>query len=100
MSGGMRIDAKELPIRHQEQLASAILARIAKTPPVAVREERPLRNIRPVRRLIFRNERAACRYRILRKQAQAGQISDLRLHRNSDGVITCFTFVYTTMEVF
>ena len=29
MNGGMRIDAKQLPLRHQEQVAVAILAQIA-----------------------------------------------------------------------
>ena len=95
MSGGMRIDAKELPIRHQEQLASAILARIAKTPPVAVREDRPVRNIQPVRSMLFVNDRAAGRYRILRKQAESGAICDLLLHKDRLGRINCFTYTIT-----
>lgn len=96
----MRIDPKELPLRHQEQLAAAILAQIAQTPPVAVGEEAYIIHRRPVRRLAFINERAAGHYRILRKQQQAGQICHLRLHKNSDGVITHFTYVYTHMEVY
>ena len=32
MSGGMRVDPRELPVRYQEQVAATILAGIAKEP--------------------------------------------------------------------
>lgn len=100
MSGGMRIDPKELPLRHQEQLAAAILAQITKAPPVEVREEKTVIYKRPVKRLVFISDRAADRYRILRKQAQVGQITGFRLHKNEEGIITHFTYAYTRMEVY
>lgn len=96
----MKIDPKELPIQYQEQLAAAILAQIAKTPPVEIREEESMTIKRPVRRLVFRSDRAADRYRVLRKQAEVGQITGFRLHMNKDGVITHFTYAYTRMEVY
>lgn len=95
MNGGMRIDPKELPLRYQEQLGAAILAQFAKTPPVAVREVKYVRNIRSVRRLVFANPIAAMRYRILRKQAESGMICELLLHKNDRGLIDCFTYTIT-----
>lgn len=95
MNGGMRIDPKELPLCHQEQVAAAILAQFAKTPPVAVREETYIVRKQPVRRLVFANDRAAARYRILSKQAQSGAICELLLHKNEHGLIDCFTYMIT-----
>ena len=95
MAGGMRIDPKALPLRHQEQLAAALLAQITQAPPVAVREDRPVRNIQPVRSMLFVNDRAAGRYRILRKQAESGAICDLLLHKDRLGRINCFTYTIT-----
>ena len=98
MNGGMRIDPKELPLRHQEQLAAAILAQIAQAPPVAVREEECVKKKLYARRLIFVNDRAARRYRILRKQEQTGAIRDLVMQKNKYGAICKFT--YSIMEVY
>lgn len=95
MNGGMHIDPKELPLRHQEQVAAAILAQFAKTSPVAVREEAYIVRKLPVRRLVFANDRAAARYRILRKQAESGAICELLLHKNTHGLIDCFTYTVT-----
>ena len=94
MNGGMRIDPKELPLRHQEQLAAAILAQIAQAPPVAGRKETYIKKM-PVRRLVFANDRAATRYRILRKQAESGAICELLLYKNERGQIDCFTYTIT-----
>lgn len=94
MNGGMRIDPKGLPLRHQEQVAAAILAQITKTPPVAVREEECAKRVH-VRRLEFVNDRAARRYPILRKQAESGLICELLLHKNEQGLIDCFTYTIT-----
>lgn len=91
----MRIDPKELPLRHQEQLAAAILAQITQTPPVAVREEVTVRIKRPVRKFTFVNPRAAARFRILSKQAQSGAICELLCHKNAQGLIDCFTYTVT-----
>ena len=98
MNGGMRIDPRQLPLCYQEQVGAAILAQIAQAPSVAVREERRVRNKQPVRRLVFSNDRAASRYRILRKQAESGAICELLLHKNKQGLIDCFT--YTITEVY
>lgn len=95
MNGGMRIDPKKLPLRHQEQVAAAILAQIAQTPPVAVREEVYISNRQPVCRLVFVNDRAAARYRILRKQAESGAICELLMHTDKQGRINCFTYTIT-----
>lgn len=95
MNGGMRIDAKQLPLRHQEQVAVAILAQITQTPPVAVREEECVKEKLYARRLEFVNDRAARRYRILRKQAESGLICELLLHKNEQGLIDCFTYTIT-----
>lgn len=94
----MRIDPKELPLRHQEQLAAAILAQITQAAPVQIREEACMIRKQPVRRLAFINDRAAGRYRILRKQMQSGAIRDLVLIKNEQGVIT--DFVYEVREVY
>lgn len=98
MNGGMRIDPRQLPLCYQEQVGTAILAQLAQAPPVAVREEKRLRNKQPVHRLLFINDRAAARYRILRKQAESGAICELLLHKNKQGLINCFT--YTIAEVY
>lgn len=95
MNGGMRIDPKELPLRHQEQLAAAILAQITQAPPVAVREEECVKKKLNVRWLIFVNNRAARRYRILRKQEESGAIHDLLMSKNMHGEIYRFTYVIT-----
>lgn len=95
MNGGMRIDPKALPLCHQEQVAAAILAQLMQAAPVAVREEVYISNKRPVRRLVFANDRAADRYRILRKQAQSGAICELLLHTDELGKIDCFTYTIT-----
>lgn len=98
MNGGMRIDPKELPLRHQEQLAAAILAKITQAPPVAVREEECVKKKLYARRLIFVNDRAARRYRILRKQAEEDAIQDFVLHKNKHGAI--YKFTYVIMEAY
>lgn len=95
MSGGMRIDPKELPLRHQEQLAAAILAQITQTPPVAVREEVAVTIKRPVQKFVFVNPKAATRFRILSKQAASGAICELICHKNAQGLIDCFTYTVT-----
>ena len=91
----MRIDPKELPMRYQEQLGAAILAQLAQTPPVAVREEVSVRIKRPVQKFVFVNLRAAARFRILSKQAASGAICELLCHRNAQGLIDCFTYTVT-----
>ena len=98
MTGGMRIDPKELPLRHQEQVAAAILAQFAQTPPVAVREETSVRNRLPVRKLAFVNAQAAWRYLVLRKQIKFGMVRDLVMMQNERGVIT--NFIYSVEEVY
>lgn len=98
MSGGMRVDAKQLPLRYQEQLGAAILAKITQTPPVAVREEVSARIERHVQKYEFVNHRAATRFRILSKQAASGAICELLCHKNDKGLIDCFT--YTVKEEF
>lgn len=97
MSGGMRIDPKELPLHHQEQLAAAILAQIAKAAPVEVREETIKRT---AKKLVFVNDRAAGRYRILRKMEASGQVRNLKLQKDDDGVISGFAYDYTKMEAY
>lgn len=98
MNGGMRIDPKELPLRHQEQLAAAILAQITQAAPVAVREEECVKKKLFARRLIFVNDRAARRYRILRKQEESGAIRDLVMQKNKHGEI--YKFTYVIVEVY
>lgn len=95
MSGGMRIDPKELPLHYQEQVGAAILAQIMQAAPVAGRKEISVRNKQPVRRLVFVNDRAAARYRILRKQAESGAICELLLHTDELGRVNCFTYTIT-----
>lgn len=95
MNGGMRIDPKALPLRHQEQVAAAILAQIKQIAPVVGCKEAPMRNKQPVRRLVFVNDRAARRYRILRKQAESGAICELLLHTDKQGRVGCFTYTIT-----
>ena len=94
----MRIDPKELPLHHQEQLAAAILAQFAKAAPVAVREEVTVSIKRPVQKFDFVNQKAASRFRILSKQAASGAICELLCHKNAQGLIDSFT--YTITEVF
>lgn len=91
----MRIDPKELPLRYQEQLGTAILAQLAQMPPVAVREEVSVRIKRPVQKFVFVNPRAAARFRILSKQAASGAICELLCHKNNKGLIDCFTYTVT-----
>ena len=91
----MRIDPKELPLHHQEQLAAAILAQFAKAAPVAVREEVTVSIKRPVRKFVFANQKAAARFRILSKQAASGAICELLCHKNAQGLIDCFTYTVT-----
>lgn len=98
MSGGMRIEGKDLPLRYQEQLGAAILAKITQTTPVAVREEVTVRIKRRVQKYEFANDRAATRFRILSKQAASGAICELLCHKNDMGLIDSFT--YTVKEEF
>lgn len=92
---GMRIDPKQLPLRHQEQLAAAILAQIAQAPPVAVRKEVTASIKRPARKFVFVNQKAAARFRILSKQAASGAICELLCHKNAQGLIDSFTYTVT-----
>lgn len=88
----MRIDPKELPLRHQEQLATAILEKITQAATVAVREEVTMSIKRPVRKFVFVNHKAASRFRILSKQEDSGAICKLICHKNAQGLIDCFTY--------
>lgn len=95
MSGGMRIDPKQLPLHYQEQVGAAILAQLTQTSPVAGREEVAVRIKRPVRKFIFANPRAAARFRVLSKQAASGAICELLCHKNAQGLIDRFTYTVT-----
>lgn len=72
MSGGMRIDPKELPLPMREQLAIKILAQIPAPNPVAGREKKPVKV--SVWRLVFPCQGAASRYRELRQKVRDGKL--------------------------
>lgn len=97
MQGGMRFDnddIRALPLHMQEQVGTALVARMAKTLPVAGREEKGSdRKVTP-KRLRFMGERAAERYRILRDAAKQGVISEVGV-MVQNGYICAFTYRVT-----
>lgn len=97
MNGGMRIDPKKLPLRYQEQVGAALVAQLAQAAPVAGREAKPSGQRVHVRRLRFKNTRAAMRYLQLREEDRNGTISDLVLHMNEKKFVIC-RFTYCVKE--
>lgn len=89
MNGGMRIDAKQLPLRHQEQVAVAILSQITQTPPVAAKMEKTLKA--KARRLCFPSARAIERYAMLKQAAREGAIEEL-IAETHDGRVMAFHY--------
>ena len=83
--GGLRIDAKDLPLPMREQVAEKIVAQIREATPVAGRKERTLPIKVPVRKLQLR--KAVSRYRILKDAVREGVISDLRMEELSDRLL-------------
>lgn len=75
--GGLRYDARELPLPLREQVAQKIVAQIMESHPVAGRAETVTKV--PVRKLSFRDGRAAERYRVLRDAVREGAISGLQI---------------------
>lgn len=73
MSGGMRIDPKELPLPMQEQVAVKMLAQASAPSPVAG-GKKPRKVA--VRRLVFPCPGAAARYQELRQKVRDGKLMD------------------------
>lgn len=72
--GGMHIDPKELPLSMQEQVGVKIVAQLAQAAPVAGCDERsPV--IVTVRKLIFPERWALCRYYALKMIQKEGMIT-------------------------
>lgn len=107
MGGGMRLDnddIREMPLRIQEQLGTALVAQMAKAAQAAIRigeqfdqanpvagreEKRPMKV--PVRILRFPSPAAAARYKALRDAAREGVIYDLDTVQY-DGCTVAFTY--------
>lgn len=89
-------DIRALPLHMQEQVAMAFVAQPAKANPVAGREAKPSASKVHVRRLRFKNSRAAQRYLQLWEESRNENISDLVMHMDEKFQICRFT--YCVME--
>ena len=88
MSGGMRIDPKELPLPMQEQVAVKMLAQASAPSPVAG-GKKPRKVA--VRRLVFPCPGAAARYQELRQKVRDGKLMYLEVVEH-DGLVAAFLF--------
>ena len=89
MSGGMRIDPKELPLPMQEQVAVKMLAQASAPNPVAGQEKKTVKV--SVRRLVFPSWLAAGRYKELRQKVRDGKLMYLEVVEY-DGLVVAFLF--------
>ena len=89
MSGGMRIDPKELPLPMQEQVAVKMLAQDSAPNPVAGQEKKTVKV--SVRRLVFPCPGAAARYQELRQKVRDGKLMYLEVVEH-DGLVAAFLF--------
>ena len=88
MSGGMRVDPKELPLPMQEQVAVKMLAQVSAPGPVAG-GKKPKKVA--VRRLVFRSWLAAKRYKELRQMVRDGKLMCLEFVQY-DGRVVAFLY--------
>lgn len=87
MSGGMRIDPKELPLPLREQVGVKIVAELAKAAPVAGQtEKRPAKKV-AVKRLLFPSPASKILWQALRNLERVGEIEDLELKLGYDAAV-------------
>ena len=87
--GGMRFDPKDLPLRYQEQVGTAILAQMSQTNPVAAKKNKPLKA--RARRLCFPSVKAIDRYALLKRAEKEGAIEEV-LAETCDGRVVAFRY--------
>lgn len=88
MSGGMRVDPKELPLPMQEQVAVKMLAQVSA--PSSVAGGKKTRKV-AVRRLVFPSWLAAGRYKELRQMVRDGKLMYLEVVEY-DGLVVAFLY--------
>ena len=88
MSGGMRVDPKELPLPMQEQVAVKMLAQVSAPSPVAG-GKKPRKVA--VRRLVFTSWLAVGRYKELRQKVRDGKLMYLTTVEHA-GIVAMFLY--------
>lgn len=94
MSGGMRIDPRELPLPLREQVATKIVAELAKASPVVGHQETQKIKVR-VRRLRFRSPQSAHKYEELRRLHYKNPLTEMILMFDGEGYVKTVTYQHT-----